>query len=301
VTVFAVVLTEARPPEEQERVAARLGLAGADKVIFCEGPGLDGPPLDATHGAALHAAIERVPPLLVIFPAGGAGLQLGAPLAARLGAAFASAADIDVADSPAPLADSVGRVQLRRWRRDRSSYRRLDPVEMERPVIAILGAHGPAREGGTEHVEVDLLAHKAPAAAHALEVESAPDEDAALSLAQALVLVASAHPRVGPEVAARLAAAAPPGVVVADLARVSPAAVAASTPEIILCVGTSEMPASPSPLTRVGMILFEGEPAPPRGSADVVWRIAGDAPWDDLVTALPALIPTQRARTEPGR
>ena len=67
-----------------DQVAARLGRAGADKVLACEGPGLGAPPLDLTHGPALYAAIERIPPLLVLFPAGGAGAQLGPGLAARL-------------------------------------------------------------------------------------------------------------------------------------------------------------------------------------------------------------------------
>src|SRR5262245_5956060 len=49
VTVFAVVLTDPRPQHEAEKIAARLGLAGADKVLVCEAPGLGGPPLDATH------------------------------------------------------------------------------------------------------------------------------------------------------------------------------------------------------------------------------------------------------------
>src|SRR5438552_17574859 len=44
VTVFAVVLTEARPADEIEKIAARLGLAGADRVLFCEAPGRDQPP-----------------------------------------------------------------------------------------------------------------------------------------------------------------------------------------------------------------------------------------------------------------
>src|SRR5262245_55895426 len=97
VTVLAVLLTDPHPAADVERIAARLGLAGADKVLLCEAPGLDGPALDATHGPALLTATERVPPLLVLFPAGGTGQQLGPPLAVRLGAAYAAAADIEVA------------------------------------------------------------------------------------------------------------------------------------------------------------------------------------------------------------
>jgi hypothetical protein len=294
VTVFAVVLTEPRPPDEVEKIAGRLGLAGADRVLFCEAPGLNQPALDATHGIALLTATERVPPLLVLFPAGGAGLQLGPPLAVRLGGAFAVAADIEVADSPIPLADSVGRVQLRRWRRDRSAYRRLDPVEMERPVIAILGAHGPARDVGTEHVEVDVIECPAQTPSRVVELESTPDEDAALPLARALVLL---DPSLGPEAMARVTGAAPAGVTVVDLGRVSEAAVAASTPELLLCVGTADVPATPSPRTRVGVVLPGGGGAAaapdaesPRPAADVVWRADAAAACEELAQALPRLV-----------
>ena len=135
VTVFAVVMTDRHL---DEKIALQLGRAGADKVLACEGPGLGAPPLDLTHGAALYAAVERVPPLLVLFPAGGAGTQLGPGLASRLGGAFAASADLELGEAATPLADGIGRIVVRRWRGDRSSYRRLDPVELERPVIAIL-------------------------------------------------------------------------------------------------------------------------------------------------------------------
>jgi hypothetical protein len=292
-TVIALVLTDRLPSEELDRLAGRIGLAGADKVLVCEGPGLSAPPLDATHGAALQSAAERVPPLLVLFPGGGAGLQLGPPLASRLGAAFAGTADVEVADGPAALPDGVGRVQLRRWRRDRSGYRRLDPAEMERAVIGILGAHGAPRELGTEDVEVDVMEFSSGGAPpRVTELESVPDEYAAVALARTLVLVS---PAVGPEAMAKLAAAAPPGVVVVDLDRVSPAALAASTPEVVMCVGTPEVAADVSPRARVGLVLT-GDPdpaAPPKGFADVVWRVEGDpaASWDDLAARLPQLAP----------
>src|SRR5262245_29681222 len=109
VTVFAVVMTERRVDDQ---VASRLGRAGADKVLACEGPGLGAPPLDATHGPALYAAVERVPPLLVLFPAGGAGAQLGPGLASRLGGAFAAAADLEVGAAATPPAAGVGRLRV---------------------------------------------------------------------------------------------------------------------------------------------------------------------------------------------
>ena len=152
-------------------------------MLLCEGAGLGAPPLDATHGAALYAAVERVPPLLVLFPAGGAGRELGPGLAARLGGGFASTADLEVGEAAVPLADGVGRVFLRRWRGDRTGYRRLDPVELERPVVAILPAGGAPAELGTGDVEVEVIDCPAPAKLGVVELASEPDEEAAVALA----------------------------------------------------------------------------------------------------------------------
>jgi hypothetical protein len=295
--VFAVVTCDPRPEEEIHRIAARLGVAGADKVLLCEGPGLDAPPLDSTHGAALHTAAEKVPPLLVLFPAGGAGLQLGPPLAVRLGAAFAAAADIEVSESPMPLPDSVGRLCLRRWRRDLSAYRRLDPVEMERPVIAILGALGPSRDEGTPDVEVQAIAC-APPASRVVELESVADEDADVALASVLILV---NPAVGPEIVGKLAAAAPPGVAVVDATRVAPAALAANTPRVILSVETAARAAAPSPRTRVGVVLTTSADASAFGRSDVVWRADGPRAGTSWRRPSPASWPPRRRAGREGR
>jgi hypothetical protein len=286
ITVFAVVLGEARPEAELHALASRLGFAGADKVLVCEGPGLGAPPLDATHGAALHAAVERVPPLLVLFPAGDSGAQLGPALAVKMGAAFASAADLEVSQDPLPLPDSVGRLCLRRWRRDLSSYRRLDPVELERPVIAVLGTHGPLRDAGTAAVEVQVIDCPPPPAARIVELESVPDEDAAIPMARVLVVLG---PSVAPELAAKLKAAAPSGVAVVEQARVSPAALAANTPRAFVGVEAPARVAAPSPRSRIGVVVGAAADPAAFGRSDVVWRAADTAAWDELCAALPGL------------
>ncbi len=284
-TVFAVVLADPRPEEQVHALAARLGLAGADKVLLCEGVGFDAPPLDFTHGPALQTAVDRVPPLIVLFPTGGGGAQLGPALAARLGAAFASAADLEVSESPTPLLDGLGRVCLRRWRRDRSAYRRLDPVELERPVIAVLGAHGPARVAGTTRVEVQTIACAPPT--RAVELESHVDEHAALPLAPTLVVVGA---EVGETAATKLAAAAPAGVAVAVVARVAPAALAACTPLTLLGVQAPSGLLAPSPRTKVGVAVSATGDAATLGRSDVLWRAGqDDDAWGDLAAALPAL------------
>jgi hypothetical protein len=284
-TVFAVVLADPHPDEQVLALAARLGLAGADKVLLCEGAGFDAPPLDFTHGPALQTAVERVPPLIVLFPTGGAGAQLGPALAARLGGAFASAADLEVSESPLPLLDGIGRVCLRRWRRDRSAYRRLDPVELERPVIAVLGAHGPARVAGTPHVEVQMIACAAPT--RVVELESRVDEHAALPLAPTLIVVGA---DVSGPAATKLAAAAPAGVAVAEIARVAPSALAACAPQTLLGVQASVSVLAPSPRTKIGVAVSATADAAALGRTDVLWRGgADDDAWSELAAALPGL------------
>jgi len=271
-----------------------LGRAGADKVILCEGPGLGAPPLEATHGAALLSAVERVPPLMVLFPAGGAGADLGPSLAARIGAAFAARADLVVSESGGPLTGGVGRVFLRRWRSDRASYRRLDPVEIERPVVALLSAGQFTDHPGAADIDVEVIA--CPSVQTSIEeIASEPDDRAHLSLAQVLVVVDAA---IAGAALGRLIAAAPPGVVVVERAAAQ-AQMAAGAPDILIGVGHADLPMVGTPRARVGVILFGDAPLPPRALADFLWRALGDPNdlvWEDLVGALAALGAPVRSR-----
>jgi hypothetical protein len=171
--------------------------------------------------------------LLVLFPAGGTGAQLGPGLAARLGGAFAASADLEVGEAATPLADGVGRIFVRRWRGDRSSYRRLDPVELERPVVAVLPSGGAFVEHGTADVEVEVITCVAPAKVGVTELSSEADEFAAAALASTLVIV---DPSLGGAAFAKLAAAAPAGVVVVDAAAAAPS-IAMSVPRVVVAVG----------------------------------------------------------------
>ncbi|HEY6477180.1 MAG TPA: hypothetical protein VI456_11410 [Polyangia bacterium] len=283
--MFAIVMNDR---EIDRAVVARLGRAGADKVLLCEGTGLGAPPLESTHGPALQAAVGRVAPLLVLFPAGGAGPALGPSLAARIGAAYAAAADLEVSEATAPLADGVGRVFVRRWRGSRAGYRRLDPVEIERPVIAILAA-GIAPTGvGSEEIDVDVIACPPPKENPISEIASEPDADAGIPLARVLVVV---DPALGPDAVARLSAGAPRQVAVVDRARAS-AVLAQSAPEVLVTVGDVELPATGTPRGRVGAILVGDGAAPAARAVDVLWRIpsaqAGDALWAEIARALAA-------------
>jgi hypothetical protein len=286
VTVFAVVMTE-RHLDEQ--VAARLGRAGADKVLACEGRGLSAPPLDLTHGPALYAAVERIPPLMVLFPAGGAGAQLGPGLASRLGGAYAASADLELGEAATPLADGVGRVFVRRWRADRTSYRRLDPVELERPVVAILPAGGPPANLGSTEVDVEVITCVPPAKVGVTELGSEADDLAAAALASTLVVV---DPALGAGALARLSAAAPPGVTVVDAVAGAPA-IAMSVPRTVIGVGARAAAVSGTPRSRVGAVLPDPAARPQKTPADVLLRVpaggSADATIDDLAAGLAAL------------
>jgi hypothetical protein len=277
-----------------------LGRAGADKLILCEGPGLGAPPLEATHGPALLAAVERVPPLLVLFPAGGAGPELGPSLAARIGAAFAARADLVVAEIEGPLSEGVGRVFLRRWRTDRSSYRRLDPVEIERPVVALLASGQWTEHDGAVDVDVEVIACPRPDGNSIEELASEPDDTAEVSLSRVLVVV---DPTLGSAALDRLRAGAPRGVVVVDRTAAA-TAIAASVPDILIGVGHADFPMVGTPRGRVGVILFGDAVLPPRALADVLWRAPGnpdDAVWDDLTLALGSLAASLGAVDESAR
>jgi hypothetical protein len=284
-----------------EKIALQLGRAGADKVISCEGPGLGAPPLDLTHGPALYAAVERIPPLLVLFAAGGAGAQLGPGLASRLGGAFAGSGDLELGEAATPLADGIGRIVVRRWRGDRSSYRRLDPVELERPVVAILPSGGTFAERGSTDVEVEIITCVAPTKLGVSELSSEVDELAAAALASILIVV---DPALGAEVLAKLSAAAPPGITVVDAATAAPG-IAMAVPRILVTIGDRAASVSGTPRSRIGAVVATASPPAPRTTTDVVLRLPASGPTDafidELATSLPALAAPPQAPQSKAR
>ncbi|HVV16680.1 MAG TPA: hypothetical protein VHH90_05690 [Polyangia bacterium] len=290
-TVYAIVLAERDLAAE---TIAQLGCAGADKVLLCEGPALGAPPLEATHGTALLAAIERVSPLLVLFPAGGAGVSLGPSVAARLGAAFAGPADLEVSGLEDALPDGVGRVFVRFWGAGRTAYRRLDPVDIERPVVAILPAGGAAAAIGSPGIDHDVITCAPPVAAGVETVASEADDRAAIALARVLVVV---DPALGGAAVATLRAAAPPGVAVAD--RVADAvAVAAATPEILMVIGGAPPPIA-TPRARVALVALDAGPVAGGRAVDVVWRVPPATNPDAVVQALADALPDLALESAP--
>jgi hypothetical protein len=291
-TVYAVLLTDPLSPATLAPVVRRLGLAGADKVLVGEASGFGAPALDATHGPALHAIAERLSPIVVLFPAGGPGPELGAPLAMRLGGAFGGCSDLVLSDAAAALPDGNGRLTLRRWRGGWSGCRDLDPVEIERPVVAILGGTGVGAavddfgDFGEEDVELEIVSCPPPQQTAVTEVGSEPDELAALELARTLVVVDGSA---GTAAARALAAAASPALAVVDGTRLRPAALAHAAPAAALFVGKQPLFAFGSPSMRVGLV---GAADAAVHNVDVVWAGPSTnkaAAWGELARALASL------------
>jgi hypothetical protein len=267
-------------------VTARLGRAGADKVLLCEGPGLDAPPLEATHGPALLTAVERVAPLLVLFPAGGGGAALGPALAARIGAAFTGAADLEATDAAGPLPEGVGRAFVRRWDRERAAYRRLDPVEIERAVVAVLPAGGPPAQLGSEEIDVEVIAAARPTDTGVEELAREPDPDGLLPLCRVLVVI---DPALGATTSAELAVRAPPGVAIVDRDQAR-RALLSGAPEILIAIG-SDWPPAGTPRGRVGAVLINDGTSPAH-AVDVLWRIPAAATGGELLAAVSMALAT---------
>jgi hypothetical protein len=232
----------------------------------------------------LYAAVERIPPLLVLFPAGGAGPQLGPGLASRLGGAFAANADLEIGEAATPLADGVGRIFVRRWRADRSSYRRIDPVELERPVVAILPAGGAPADQGTEEVEVEVITCVPPAKVGISELSNEVDDLAATALASVLIVV---DPSLGEAARAKLSAAAPAGVIVADAAAAAPA-IAMSVPRVVINIGARGATVSGTPRSRIAAVLLAPPGKQQKTPADVLLTIPAGASPESVIDELSA-------------
>ncbi len=293
------------PADGLDALVGGLGRGGADTVLLCQSPTLAGPPLDATHGAAIAAAAERIPPALFLFPAGDVGPELGPRLAARLGAAYAPAADIRLAPS---ARDGGGgpsrRLTLRRWRAARDAYRTLDPAELERPVIVTLAARPAPEESGSDDVEIQMIACPEPSGPAITELEAEPDEDADLELAWGLVLV-SREADV-PAVRNSVQAVGLDGVAVRSLDQTTPApampALQRACPGFVITVdaGRATTPAAgTTPATRVGAVTAAAAPPTPDEIAaltgvDVIWS-TGDGGLAAVAAILPELDPTRAA------
>lgn len=299
-SVFALV---ASPPLSNQSLTALsipLAAAGADKLLLCEAEEFADPLDDASCGRALDAAVARIPPLLALFPAGGAGAVLGPPLAARLGAPFVPWCDFMVSEADGKSLRGSGRVQVVRLRRDGRSRRRLDPSHIERPIVVTVGAgRCPPPSGSERNLEIEMLplppvrAPRPPAPV----LSQTPNPHAALSLAAVLAIVADEVPDAAAIVSAfaeRQGEAPRPSASVAlVLASRAPRSVlAACCPEIVVRVGAGPATTARSPRTRVILASPAGEPRATDATnlstddVDVLWSFSSPRELVDLVVQL---------------
>jgi Electron transfer flavoprotein domain len=274
-STFAVLATPPLATDDLEAVARPVAEAGADKLLLCEAADFGDLPTDATHGRALDSSAARVPPLLFLFPAGSPA-GLGPSLAARLGGPFAPWCDFLTTAADVPLPPGVGRVQLVYLRRDGRSRRRLDPLEIERPIVATLGAgRCPPSTGSIQHLEIEIVASGiATDRPIPIQRDRVPNPHSPFQLAPVVVLIAD-RGQLGPlgdispeELAANL----PADSVVARASEVPPSVLASCCPDLLLKIGPSAATTARSPRTRVVLALPEG-PVPGLEDSDVLWQI----------------------------
>ena len=271
-SVFAVAATAPLSTAELAALAHPLAIAGADKLLLCEGDLFAEPADDGIHGRALDAAVARVPPMLVLFPAGGSGAVLGPSLAARVSGPFAPWCDFVISDAGQAPWDGRSRVQVVRMRPDGRSHRRLDPASIERPIVATVRAgRSPAFQGQDRNLEVEVLAVPARApSAVPTKLAEATNPFAPLQEAAVLVLLGDCDPthaeallaasdQLGPHSAVARAAEVPPGVL------------AGCCPEILVRVGHSSALTARAPRTRVVLAAPLAPDEVPPDDVDLVW------------------------------
>jgi electron transfer flavoprotein alpha subunit len=132
---------------------AALSQHGADHVLLAPVPA--GPPLWATHGAALVAACRTLQPLLVLVPATPAGRDLAPRLAARLQAAYFAE----------PMLIQAGaEVLLSRPVYGPGFARRVALEDLDRPCVVTLAAGRERSALGDDEAAVTTLDRAATAA-----------------------------------------------------------------------------------------------------------------------------------------
>jgi hypothetical protein len=240
-TVYAFLPVGAISHGQIDQLAEQISAAGADRILCSSDESLAGPALDPTHGALLAQLAEHLRPLLFLFPAGGAGLALGPPLAIRIGAAYVPAASIEIhaAGHAAPgctrfvlaAEEPSHRVLVTRWRAAGDGLRRIDVGDLERPVIAVLRA-GVSGEGlGESYAEVEMLPCPTANRPECRVLRSEADSSAQVELCSTLVCVPAATTASDLDA---LRAELPAGVCVCSEAD---GALPRATPDAVLFVG----------------------------------------------------------------
>lgn len=279
-TVYTLSVLPCEDQQVIEEIASALGKAGADRVLCCAAPQPGFAPLDVALGGLLAAVTDRLRPRLIIFPAGGSGLELGAPLAIRTGALYHPHATLEISRQATDHDPGI-RILLKRRMVRRDQVRTLDLRQVGRRVVTTLGAASsqPPRGGPAE---LDVLSLPADALRLAADISSEPDEQADFHSGLRLLLVA-------PSVASAdriraLRATAPPGLLVASAAEADTLEVA--SPSVLIEVGNdlAELDALAPPLAPAARVAIAGDASYRRhAGADVVLPQAAASVFSDLL------------------
>jgi len=223
-TVYGLLALGPLSHVQIDHFAEQVSAAGADRILCSSDESLAGPVLDITHGPILAQITDHLRPVLLFFPAGGVGSELGPPLAVRIGAAYVPTASVEIHSLDSGQASSPQRIFVTRWRSARDTIRRIDLGDLERPVVAVLAAGDKSDFAGESYAEVEMIPYPTPKRPAERVLRSEVDSAAEVELCGTLVCVPS-----GTDAAelGTLRAALPHGVCVrtedaCDLGRASP-------------------------------------------------------------------------------
>lgn len=186
-TVFALLTVGPLAQVEMDRLASEISAAGADRILCSSADTLGGPALDVTHGGLLAQVAAHLRPLIILFPAGGTGVQLGPPLAVRMGASYVANASVDICAEDRDPEPASQRVLLSRWRAARDRRRKIDVGDLERPVVASLVSGPFPPPSGETYAEVEMVPCPDAKFPDTSVIDSEVDAAAELELCRALV------------------------------------------------------------------------------------------------------------------
>jgi hypothetical protein len=250
-TVYALLAVEDLPQTRIDELASVISTAGADRILCSSDSSLAGPALDATHGALLAQVAELLRPVLILFPAGGVGSELGPPLAVRIGAAYVANANIELVREDRGAPSPAQRILLTRWRAARDGQRQIDLGDFERPVVASLPCGISAEALGEPYVEVEMIPSPGTGLARPKLLAMENDPGSVPETCSALLWSPSGHDSEAREL---LTDPWPAGVAVADHA-VPFCLYAASPMELYLLSGDPRRAALPFPLAPGAQVI----------------------------------------------
>jgi hypothetical protein len=252
-TVYAFLPVGPMSHVQIDQLAEEISSAGADRILCSSDETLAGPALDASHGGVLAQIAEHLRPLLFLFPAGGVGVQLGPPLAVRIGAAYAAWASI-VLESTIDT-EPTKRVIVERWRGAGNGLRRIDVGDLERPVVAVLAAGPRSLDLGEPCAEVEMVPCPTGKPTTIRLLKSDPDEGASLESCARMVCLPPETP--DEDVTALRAALSPDDCV----RKIDANNLYRATPTLMLMLATAGRPDAPAPVRARTMARVTGAAA----------------------------------------